>query len=307
MNKKWVLSKIESISSDLKGRFAKGYNTRFAPTPSGYLHLGHFFSLYVIEKICEKSAGALHLRIEDHDTQRSKPEYTKQIISDLKNLGFQFDAKRQNSVCTPPVLYQSKRKNTYEFYMKKLAEQNEIYLCSCSRKEISDRKKKLKAKFAYDSHCRGRYFDFKQCTNKGLAVRKKMSSVILVKKDSGFSGESSFRRQVYTTPEEEFGDIVIFDKDNNYSYQFCVVVDDIESNIDVVIRGEDIEPSTVKQAELWQSLSSKAPPVYIHHPLITSEGEKLSKSKDAPPLKDLLAQGLNREEIEKLMWKWIES
>ena len=107
--------------------------------------------------------------------------------------------------------------------------------------------------------------------------------------------------------QEEFGDIVIFDKDNNYSYQFCVVVDDIESNIDVVIRGEDIEPSTVKQAELWQSLSSKAPPVYIHHPLITSEGEKLSKSKDAPPLKDLLAQGLNREEIEKLMWKWIDS
>lgn len=301
---------IGSVASSLLKVFPHGYTTRFAPSPTGLLHLGHIFSMIIIDEVSKESGGKVLLRIEDHDEIRSNEKYTKMILEDLHALGFTFNNTSSNghTLVLGREFYQSSLKDAYALHINSLRDKEMVYQCSCSRKKIASRNAHTNRSISYDNYCRPHSlatpFEPKGLSDKSCSTRFVSESVIWVQDCiDPFSSTKSdtFGEQIFVNPLQEFGDFVVIDKDGQFSYHFAVVCDDIQQNIDVVIRGMDIKTSTAKQVELFCALSQNPPPLYFHHPLLTdSSGEKLSKSTNAPSVRSLIEQGLSSEQIKNL-------
>lgn len=225
--------------------------TRFAPSPTGYLHLGHVVNAIYVWGVAGAARGRVLLRIEDHDRIRSRPEFEAALLEDLDWLGFVPDEGRQ------PVVRQSDHDAVYRAALDLLRRTHHVYACECSRKDIGGER--------YDGRCRAKSL----ADGPGRGIRVEMP------------------------PDDEYGDLLLRDRDGHWTYQFAVTVDDMRQGITLVIRGEDLLSSTGRQITLARMLGRATPPSFLHHPLIMkSPGEKLSKAAGDTGIRELRAAGV---------------
>ena len=241
--------------------------TRFAPSPTGYLHLGHVVNAIYVWGLARAAGGRVLLRIEDHDRLRSRREYESAILDDLAWLGFEADSGRT------PLLRQSEDDRPYEDALARLRRSHHVYACDCSRKAIGGGR--------YPGTCRTR--NLEERPDRGLRVAIEPGAESFV---DGLLGPQ------VQSPADEFGDLLLRDRDGHWTYQFAVTVDDLRQEITDVIRGTDLQSSTGRQIRLARMLGRAAPPRFTHHPLLLNEtGEKLSKSNRDTGVRELRAAG----------------
>jgi glutamyl-tRNA synthetase/glutamyl-Q tRNA(Asp) synthetase len=248
----------------LRRRLPQHPRTRFAPAPTGYLHLGHAVNAVFVWGLARALGGRVLLRIEDHDRGRSRPEYERALLEDLAWLGLAPDEG--------PVR-QSDDAKVYVDQLRSLAAHHEVYACDCSRKQLGTG--------PYSGRCRSRGL----VAGPGLGVRVRLEDEV-EQFDDALLG-----RQVQQ-PLEQCGDLLLRDRLGNWTYQFAVVVDDLRQGIDLVIRGADLLDSTGRQLALRRMLGGGSAPVFAHHPLLLKPGgAKLSKASRDTGLRDLRRAG----------------
>jgi glutamyl-tRNA synthetase/glutamyl-Q tRNA(Asp) synthetase len=242
--------------------------TRYAPSPTGHLHLGHVVNAIYVWGLARAAGGRVLLRMEDHDRIRCRPEYQASILEDLAWLGFEPDDGLH------PLLRQSDREEIYRDELEQLRRTHHVYACDCSRKHIAGER--------YDGFCRNR--GLAEAAGRGLRVQ--FDEGVETFTDRYLGG-------IEHEPARQCGDLLLRDRDGNWTYQFAVTVDDMMQEITDVIRGEDLAPSTGRQLRLRRMLGSAGPPRFAHHPLILkSGGEKLSKSAADNGVRELRRAGL---------------
>jgi glutamyl-tRNA synthetase/glutamyl-Q tRNA(Asp) synthetase len=238
--------------------------TRFAPAPTGYLHLGHVFSATQVWGIARARGGRVLLRIEDHDSQRSRPEFESAIFEDLDWLGF---------VADEPPVRQSERADIYEAHLEILRRRGLTYVCACSRTEIASQR--------YPGTCSERQLD--DAPGRSIRVRLEPTNETF---DDLRLGRQEQR------PSEQCGDLLVHDRHGNWTYQFAAVVDDLVQRVTLVVRGEDLLDSTGRQIQLARLLGREEPPAFLHHALLMKTAtQKLSKSDGDTGVRDLRAKG----------------
>ena len=250
--------------------------TRFAPSPTGPLHIGGIRTALFNWLFSKNQKGNFYLRIEDTDKERSKDEYKDQIIQSLKWIGIQHDKNE--------YIQSSKLKKHVEI-ANKLLSNNFAYKCYCSEKEIEEEKKRSKQKklpYIYNRKCR----DLKE-------TPKNIDPVLRFK--SKVEGESILKDLVQGEVKIEnstIEDFVILRNDGTPTYNLSAAVDDKEMEITHIIRGDDHKMNTFKQMQIFESMNWNLP-TYVHIPLIhTSDGKKLSKRDKASTLEDYKKIGI---------------
>jgi glutamyl-Q tRNA(Asp) synthetase len=247
--------------------------TRYAPSPTGYLHLGHVVNAIYVWGVARVLGGRVRLRLEDHDRIRCRPEFERAILEDLDWLGFVADEGRD------PLDRQSDRADAYEDALRQLAASHHVYACRCSRKEIAGER--------YDGRCRARRIPL----DAGSGIRVE-SAPGIERFDDLLLGP------LEQDPDSQCGDLLLKDRDGHWTYQFAVVVDDIRQGISLVVRGADLLASTGRQIRLARMLGQAEPPRYLHHPLILgATGEKLSKAAHDTGIRELRKQGLTPADV----------
>jgi glutamyl-tRNA synthetase/glutamyl-Q tRNA(Asp) synthetase len=257
--------------------------TRFAPAPTGWLHLGHVLNAtYVWETACALG-GRVLLRIEDHDRERCRAEYEAGILDDLDWLGFRPDVHTTDDFRAGPCAgRQSNREAIYVEALRILSAGRLVYACECSRRTLdTSADSPVSIERPYPGTCRDRGLPL--TAGYGWRVRLEDS---IEEFDDLLLGHQRQR------PAEQCGDLLIRDRRGNWTYQFAVTVDDVTQGIDLVIRGADLLGSTARQIQLARLLGRRQPPAFMHHPLIMkSAGQKLSKSDGDSGIRDLRAAG----------------
>jgi glutamyl-tRNA synthetase/glutamyl-Q tRNA(Asp) synthetase len=247
--------------------------TRFAPSPTGVLHLGHVVNAIYVWGVARALGGRVLLRIEDHDRIRCRPEYERALLDDLEWLGFEPDSG------LAPLLKQSDTPDVYERALDRLRASAHVYACECSRKDIGGER--------YDGRCRTR--GLPDTTGRSIRVQLGEAAEVF---DDGLLG------RLEQTPAEQCGDLLARDRDGHWTYQFAVTVDDFRQGVTLVIRGADLVSSTGRQLMLARLLGRRNAPVFMHHPLIRDDtGEKLSKSAGDAGVRELRSAGVAAPEV----------
>jgi glutamyl/glutaminyl-tRNA synthetase len=244
--------------------------TRFAPAPTGHLHLGHVVNALHVWGIARERDGKVLLRIEDHDRQRARPEFAASILEDLAWLGFRHDGA---------VVRQSERDAVYRKTLQPLIDRELVFACTCSRAEIpSD---------VYPGTCRDKGLELSD----GVGLRVRMDPGI----ERFFDELLGPQEQ---DPSRQCGDVLVRDRLGNWTYQFAVTVDDHVQKITDVIRGADLLDSTGRQLRLARLIGRTTPPRFWHHALVMKNPQqKLSKSDGDTGVRDLRAQGWTAEQV----------
>ncbi len=261
-------------------KLPKGLKTRFAPSPTGYLHLGHVASAIYVWGLARLAKAEVILRIEDHDQARSRKPYESSILADLEWLGFHADQGVRSEA--PSAFRQS---DHFERYASALASLPHIYHCQCSRKDIQDRDPNAMAsgELRYDGYCRA--------LSAGPNVR-------LPVPDRQVAFEDLILGEQIQAPSEQCGDLLLKDRDGFWTYNFAVCVDDVADDIGLIIRGQDILSATGRQILLREKLGGRSEMIYVHHPLIyASKDHKLSKRDHSTSIAQWREGGLSAQEI----------
>ncbi len=282
---------------------------RFAPSPNGYLHLGHAYSAVVNYKFSQSMEGHFILRIEDIDTGRTREDFINSIYDDLKWLGLDWDTL---------VRRQSKHFPDYQKALEQLLEKGLLYKCFATRKDIAEAiANKNSPVYPLDpdgtplypqlhKHLSKAEIDRYGSEGKVFAYRIDMDAALqyLVSENRQLTVKSmdeSGNLYERTAEPGRWGDTVIMRKDTPTSYHLSVVVDDAIQNVTHVVRGKDLEAASDLHV-LLQELLGLPSPVYHHHGLLLDEnGQKLSKSRGSKSLNDLRKEGVTAEEIHKLL------
>ena len=255
--------------------------TRFAPSPTGHLHLGHVLSAEYVWQLAKKFQSDVLVRIEDHDTGRYREEYEVSILEDLKFLGY--------LTSTSKVQYQRDRFLKYESKLNELLEAGTAYYCDCTRREIIERmgSREKYSELHYDGHCRNRKLS--KTENTGIRLKLDEKKYII---------DDLYLGKLEQTPSMMSGDILLKDRHNLYTYLFSSTYDDILDGINLVVRGQDLTSSAAKQLQLREILGEKAKLYFYHHPLIfDNKGRKLSKRIYSESIKKLIDSGMSAKEI----------
>ena len=259
--------------------------TRFAPSPTGFLHKGHLMHILYVYGIAKAWNARLILRIEDHDRGRCRPEYEEAILRDLemlglaeKNPGSTAEGGSEQLNQTAGIIAQLRTGKSdfrqsdcgghYEAAVEKLRQnENSVYYCDCSRKQILTRTGQQEGELRYDGFCRNR--NLKPGPFCGIRLRLPQKSIQFEDLNAGVRIQN---------PALQTGDLLLQDREGNWTYQFAVVVDDLRHGCNLIIRGQDLISSTGRQLLLAELLGATQPFSYFHHPLIKDEkGRKLSK------------------------------
>jgi glutamyl-tRNA synthetase/glutamyl-Q tRNA(Asp) synthetase len=264
------------------------WRTRFAPAPTGYLHLGHAVNAVYVWGLARAFGGEVVLRIEDHDRIRSRPEYEAALLDDLDWLGLAPDLGATAEYRRGPhPLRQRDRHGRYEEVLARLEAAGLVYACTCTRRQIQEVTGRRGGELCYPGTCRERGIDPAVTPIRRLRLERQ----VVVFRDL-LLGE---RRQVAA---EQCGDLLLRDRDGHWTYQLAVVVDDLDQGIDIVIRGQDLLASTGRQVQLARLLGQSEPPRFLHHPLVRDErGRKLSKSDRDTGLAELRESGWSAERV----------
>ena len=264
---------------------------RFAPSPNGYLHLGHAYSALLNFERAQKNGGRFLLRIEDIDLGRSRPEFEQAIYDDLAWLGITWEE---------PVLRQSEHLAFYAEAIETLDKGGLLYPCFCTRSERMQSSSLLKDPDGaplYSGQCR--HLDPRLRAEKLNANLPHVKRIDMERALKDLSPALTFEefgldlnaRMIAAQPER-WGDAVLARKDVPTSYHVSVVLDDARQGVTDVLRGADLLASTDLH-RLLQALFDLPTPRYHHHDLIVdSDGDKLAKSKGSKALRDLRAEGV---------------
>ncbi len=256
-----------------------GFRTRYAPSPTGYLHLGHVLNACWTWEVARAWNGRVLLRIEDHDATRCRDEYVDALREDLDWLGFVPDVG---------VLRQSQRQARYEAVLGELRARGLAYVCACSRRDISEAAGDV---FNEETRYPG------TCRRLGLEPGPGRGWRVVME-----PGNESFTDLLLGTltqdPSAQCGDLLVRDRLGHWTYQFAVTVDDMDQEIDLVIRGEDLLASTGRQLRLARLLGRTVMPLFLHHPLILKpDGEKLSKASGDTGVREMRGTGVTPEAV----------
>lgn len=257
--------------------------TRFAPSPSGRLHLGHAYSAVV----GRQAGDRFRLRIEDLDSGRCRSEFVQGIFEDLRWLGIDWDGE---------VLVQSQRTQFYETALEQLRAMGLVFACFCTRADIaaSLTAPHGDAGSAYPGTCRGLADDPERRASTPHSWRLDSGKAIAL---TGLPRWIEAGGRGFQASEADIGDAILARKDAPSSYHLACVVDDSASGVDLVARGEDLRPSTPVQ-RLLQSLLGLPEPLYLHHPLVLhADGRRLAKRDLAPTLAAMRAAGVDGEAL----------
>jgi glutamyl-Q tRNA(Asp) synthetase len=274
--------------------------TRFAPSPTGFLHLGHAYSALIAWRRARAAGGRFLLRLEDIDPGRCRPEFARAIMEDLAWLGLDWDG---------PVRVQSEHLAEYRAVLDVLANRGLLYPCFCTRADIQ-REVAAAAQAPHGPDGTPRYPGTCRALSGGEraarlaagvphALRLDMQFALAVVSEPLTFEEEGEGRLV--CDPAQFGDVVLARKDAPASYHLCVTHDDAIQGVTLVTRGIDLKPATHLH-RLLQALMGWTAPIYAHHPLLTdASGRRLAKRDKAATLRDLRAQGLSAEEVRRLL------
>ena len=290
----------------------RGIISRFAPAPTGFLHLGHVVNAVRVWGETQARSGRVLLRIEDHDRQRSRRRFEKAILEDLAWLGFAPDE--------PPVR-QSERNSIYAPALDALRRRGLVYACDCSRADVAraevgrlfqgrpgepaasapealrraapkldgegdERRRESLALHSSDElRYPGTCADRAISEGPGIGLRVRLEASVERFVDLRLGPQEQ-------RPSDQCGDLLARDRDGNWTYQFAATVDDYVQGVTLVIRGVDLLASTGRQIQLARLLGRDEPPAFLHHPLIMkSPSQKLSKSDGDTGIRELRAKG----------------
>ena len=271
----------------------KTYRGRLAPSPTGYLHLGHARTFLIAARRAVERNGILVLRNEDLDPQRCRQNYADAMIEDLHWLGISW---QEGPDCGGPFApySQSERRDFYLSAWRRLRDSGWIYPCTCSRKDLA-----LAASAPNDSDdepiypgtCRSRDDAREFAEPKGVNWRFRVPDGESI----GF--EDLHLRVQQFIAGRDFGDFVVWRRDHVPAYQLAVVVDDAEMQITEVVRGADLLKSTARQILLARALEY-AVPDYFHCDLVRDEtGQRMAKRHDSASIRHLRESGRSREDV----------
>jgi len=279
----------------------KPYRGRIAPSPTGYLHLGHARTFWIAYRRARAAGGTLLFRNDDLDPHRSKPEFIAAMVEDLRWLGIEWQQ---------PIVNQSERLPLYRAALEQLLAQGDAYLCTCTRKDLA---RAAQAPHededdepVYPGTCRPPQ---KPCHSEERSDEESHSAHAA----ANLSGKATIRFRIPDTtpitfmdqnlgpqtftPQQDFGDFLLWSRDGIPSYQLATVVDDAALQITEVVRGADLLKSTARQILLQRALGLPTP-AYFHCELLRDEnGLRLAKRHDALSLRTLRAQGRTPQQI----------
>lgn len=284
------------------------YRGRIAPSPTGFLHLGHARTFWIAQQRARQNSGTLVLRNENLDSARCQPQFVSGMYEDLKWFGFEW---REGPDCGGPFApySQNEREAIYRAAFTKLRQGGFIYPCSCTRKEV------LQALHAphqgdeepvYPGTCRKNVEapmvkdEWKAPEDSTLETRNsKFNWRFRVPDGESISFvDANFGPQNFVAGKD-FGDFIIWRHDDIPAYQLAVVADDAAMQITEVVRGADLLLSTARQLLLYRALGL-TPPAFYHCDLLNDEnGVRLAKRNDAMSLRTLRQQGFSAESLRK--------
>jgi glutamyl/glutaminyl-tRNA synthetase len=303
-------SVLSAFVLPLRANTGSAYRGRLAPSPTGFLHLGHARTFWIAQERALAQRGALVLRNEDLDRDRCKPEYVSAMIEDLLWFGLRWQEGPDRGGLFGPYC-QSERQALYQAAFTRLRERGFIYPCSCSRRDVQ---RALRAPHQgddeplYPGTCRPVQSGAAQPSEAGrigssptvasdplaglrLNWRFRVPDGEMVTFQDGCLGTHTF------IAGSDFGDFVVWRHDGVPSYQLAVTVDDAAMKITEVVRGADLLVSTARQLMLYRALGWAAPAFY-HAALLTDHhGVRLAKRHDSLGLRTLRNQGATPESI----------
>lgn len=276
---------------------------RFAPSPNGYLHLGHAYSALLNDKLARESGGRFLLRIEDIDTVRCRPELVEAVFEDLNWLGLHWEE---------PVMRQSSEFGRYRAALDELAGRGLVSPCFCTRKEIAETVAARETAQnlwprdpdgapLYPGCCRALSLPERNrriADGQPYALRLDSARALACLASPELFWEEQDTGPVRARPEI-WGDVVLARKETPTSYHLAVVLDDAEQGVTDVVRGRDLYAATAIH-RLLQALLGLPAPRYRHHALITDEtGGKLAKSRVSKPIRAFRAEGVSASELRR--------
>ena len=267
--------------------------TRFAPSPTGYMHIGNLRTALYAYLYAKKHNGSFILRIEDTDQERLVEGAIPAIYRSLATAGLRHDEGPDvGGAYGPYVQSERKAQDTYMEYAKQLIKDGYAYYCFCTEEEIEEQRKNSEGTYKYDGRC-SRLTDQELTNNlatKPYVIRIKMPT----------TGELSFDDSVYgsiSAPAADLDDMVLIKSDGMPTYNFANVIDDHLMGITHVIRGSEYLSSTPKYNFIYRALGWD-PPTYMHlPPVMADKTRKMSKRHGDPSFEDLLNQGYLPEAI----------
>lgn len=267
----------------------KKVRTRYAPSPTGRMHVGNLRTALYAYLIAKHEDGDFILRIEDTDQERFVEGAIDIIYNTLKLTGLNHDEGPDVGGSVGPYI-QSERKHIYIDYAKELVEKGEAYYCFCTKERLDDLRAQTEAKgetFRYDKHC-------SQLSKEEVEENLSKGLSYVIRQNNPTEGFTAFEDEIYGTisvPNNELDDMVLIKSDGLPTYNFANVVDDHLMGITHVVRGNEYLSSSPKYNRLYEAFGWEVP-VYVHCPLITNEEhQKLSKRSGHSSFEDLFEQG----------------
>ena len=267
--------------------------TRFAPSPTGFLHLGHAFSAFNAWRRARQAGGRFLLRLEDIDPGRCRPDYAEAIQDDLAWLGLDWDG---------PVRVQSQHLAEYQAVLDTLAGQGLVYPCFCTRTDVA---REVSASAAaphgpdgaplYPGTCR-RLSVSERADRIGAGERYALRLDMAAASRPGLYFQEEGQGRITCHPER-FGDIVLSRKDAPASYHLCVTHDDALQGVTLVTRGDDLRPATDVHRLLQELMGWRAPDYAHHRLLVDAGGKRLAKRDRALTLRSLRDNGVSPQAI----------
>lgn len=281
------------------------YRGRLAPSPTGYLHLGHARTFHRAWLRAREAGGALVMRMEDLDPDRSRAEYAQAVLEDLRWLGMEWDEGPDVGGAHAPY-EQSRRAEVYRHAWRRLRDGGFIYPCRCSRKDLAaalsaphegpSRVNDPDDEPLYPGTCRpasrgeGR-FDFSPEGPGGLNWRFRVPDGEVIEFTDGNLGVQRYTSGI------DFGDFLVWRRDGVPSYQLACVADDFAMEITEVVRGADLLKSTARQILLNRALGYPDPAWFHCELMVDEQGRRLAKRHDALSIRELRRKGMSPAEV----------
>ena len=285
--------RCDEESHPVSANLLQAYRGRIAPSPTGLLHLGHARTFWIAARRAAENRGALVLRNEDLDPQRCRPEFVAATIEDLRWLGISWDEGPDCGGEFGPYS-QSERREFYLAAWRKLRDMGAIYPCRCSRRDVAlaaSAPNEGDDEPVYLGTCRSGSDGPQFCEPQGVNWRFRVPDGEVVRFDDLHFGAQA------AVAGKDFGDFIVWRRDDVPAYHLAVVVDDAAMRITEVVRGVDLLKSTARQILLYRALGLDVPD-YFHCDLVRDEaGVRLAKRHDALSIRKLRELGWTAERV----------